>query len=78
MRADPSAIVVVGGVAQGLALIAQVLTRRGVDTVGYEDPGSRGTRDQLQRWGLTLAPVPVDDLGLDVDALARTASTRCS
>jgi len=72
VRADPSAIVVVGGVAQGLALIAQVLTRRGVDTVGYEDPGSRGTREQLQRWGLTLAPVPVDDLGLDVDALART------
>ena len=73
VRADPSAIVVVGGVAQGLALLAQVLARRGVDTVGYEDPGSRGTRDQLERWGLRLAPVPVDDLGLDVDALTRTA-----
>jgi GntR family transcriptional regulator/MocR family aminotransferase len=73
VRADPSAIVVVGGVAQGLALLAQVLVGRGVDTVGYEDPGSRGTRDQLERWGLQLAPVPVDDLGLDVDALVRTA-----
>ena len=72
VRADPSAIMVVGGVAQGLALLAQVLVQRGVHTVGYEDPGSRGTRDQLQRWGLQLAPVPVDDLGLDVDALART------
>ncbi len=72
VRADPSAIVVVNGVAQGLALLAQVLARRGVATVGYEDPGSRGTRDQLQRWGLALAPVPVDDLGCDVDALART------
>ena len=70
VRADPSAIVVVNGVAQGLALIAQVLARRGVTTVGYEDPGSRGTRDQLERWGLTLAPVPVDGDGLDVDALA--------
>jgi GntR family transcriptional regulator/MocR family aminotransferase len=72
VRTDPSAIVVVGGVAQGLALLAQVLTRRGVTAVGYEDPGSRGTRDQLERWGLGLAPVPVDDLGLDVDALATT------
>jgi len=62
----------VNGVAQGLALLAQVLARRGVTTVGYEDPGSRGTRDQLQRWGLALAPVPVDDLGCDVDAVART------
>ena len=69
VRADPSGIVVVNGVAQGLALLAQVLAQRGVTTVGYEDPGSRGTRDQLERWGLALAPVPVDDLGPDVDAL---------
>ncbi len=69
VRADPSGIVVVNGVAQGLALLAQVFAQRGVTTVGYEDPASRGTRDQLERWGLTLAPVPVDDLGPDVDAL---------
>ena len=69
MRADPSGIVVVNGVAQGLALLAQVLAQRGVTTVGYEDPGSRGTRDQLERWGLALAPMPVDDLGAKVDAL---------
>jgi len=73
VRADPSTIVVVNGVAQGLALLAQVLAQRGVTTVGYEDPGSRGTRDQLERWGLALAPVPVDDAGLDVGALAGTA-----
>jgi GntR family transcriptional regulator / MocR family aminotransferase len=73
VRADPAEIVVVNGVAQGLALIAQVLARRGVTTVGYEDPGSRGTRDQLERWGLSLEPVPVDDRGLDVDSLAATA-----
>jgi GntR family transcriptional regulator / MocR family aminotransferase len=72
VRADPSAIVVVAGVAQGLALLAQVLAARGVDTVGYEDPGSRGTRDQLGRWGMRLLPVGVDDLGLDVAALAAT------
>jgi GntR family transcriptional regulator / MocR family aminotransferase len=70
VRADPSTIVVVGGVAQGLALLAQVLTGRGIRTIGYEDPGSRGTRDQVQRWGLEPVPVPVDGAGLDVAALA--------
>jgi GntR family transcriptional regulator / MocR family aminotransferase len=70
VRADPSTIVVVGGVAQGLALLAQVVTGRGIRTIGYEDPGSRGTRDQVQRWGLEPVPVPVDGAGLDVAALA--------
>jgi GntR family transcriptional regulator / MocR family aminotransferase len=72
VRADPAAIVVVGGVAQGLALLAQVVTGRGTTVIGYEDPGSRGTRDQVRRWGLEPVPVPVDDRGLDVGALAAT------
>jgi GntR family transcriptional regulator / MocR family aminotransferase len=72
VRADPASIVVVGGVAQGLALLAQVVTARGIGVVGYEDPGSRGTRDQVQRWGLEPVPVPVDDRGLDVEALGAT------
>jgi GntR family transcriptional regulator/MocR family aminotransferase len=72
VRADPATIVVVGGVAQGLALLAQVLTGRGATVVGYEDPGSRGTRDQVRRWGLEPVPVPVDAHGLDVEALAAT------
>ena len=42
VRADPSAIVVVNGVAQGLALLAQVLARRGVTTVGVRGPGLAG------------------------------------
>jgi GntR family transcriptional regulator / MocR family aminotransferase len=72
VRADPAAIVVVGGVAQGLALLAQVVTDRGGTAIGYEDPGSRGTRDQVERWGLEPVPVPVDADGLDVAALAAT------
>ena len=74
VRTEPSAIIVVNGVAQGLALLAQVLAQRGITTVGYEDPGSRVPRDQLQRWGLAVDPVGVDDLGLDVDALAGTGA----
>jgi GntR family transcriptional regulator / MocR family aminotransferase len=71
IRADPADVVVVAGVAQALALVVQVLRARGVHAVGVEDPGSRGTRDQLARWGLEPRPVPVDERGLDVDRLGR-------
>jgi GntR family transcriptional regulator/MocR family aminotransferase len=37
-----------------------------------EDPGSRGTRDELTHWGLEPVPVPVDEQGLQVGELART------
>jgi GntR family transcriptional regulator/MocR family aminotransferase len=40
--------------------------------VAVEDPGSRGTRDELAHWGLRPVPVPVDDEGLRVDRLAAT------
>jgi GntR family transcriptional regulator / MocR family aminotransferase len=72
IRADPQDLLVVNGVAQALALLAQVLRARGTAAVGFEEPGSRGTRQQLQRCGLAAVPVPVDDLGVDVDALAAT------
>ncbi len=69
IRVDPGEVVVVNGVAQGMALLAQVLLARGAGTIGFEDPGSRGTRLQLTQWGLQPVSVPVDDDGLDVDAL---------
>ena len=72
IRADPQDLLVVNGVAQGLALLAQILRVRGTRSVGFEEPGPQGTRRQLQRWGMSTVPVPVDDLGLDVDALAAT------
>ncbi|MGQ0573035.1 MAG: aminotransferase-like domain-containing protein, partial [Pseudonocardia sp.] len=72
IRADPADLVVTNGVAQGLALLAQVLVARGTTAAGVEDPGSQGARDQTRSWGLTPVPVPVDDLGLDVAALVAT------
>ena len=62
---------VVAGVAQALALTAQVLVDRGHRDIAVEDPGSQGTREELERWGLRTRPVPVDGDGMDVDALAR-------
>ena len=71
LRAGPEEIVVVAGVAQALALLAQTLRSRGHTRIAVEDPGSRGTRDELAHWGLTPVPVTVDGDGLDVAELAR-------
>jgi GntR family transcriptional regulator / MocR family aminotransferase len=85
LRAEPDDIIIVTGVAQALALLAQRLAAHGsadraahqpadraAPNVGVEDPGSRGSRDELAYWGLRPVPVPVDEHGLQVDALART------
>jgi GntR family transcriptional regulator/MocR family aminotransferase len=71
LRAGPSDIIVVTGVAQALALLARVLRARGQSEIAVEDPGSRGARDDLAYWGLRPVPVPVDEHGLRVGELAR-------
>ncbi len=68
IRADPADLIITNGVAQGLALTAQLLAARGT-VAGVEDPGSQGTRDQTHSWGVPLVPIPVDASGLDVAAL---------
>lgn len=72
VRAEPADLIVVNGVAQGLSLLAQALRDGGASAIAFEDPGSRGTREQVTRWGLASIPVPVDEHGIDVDALAAT------
>ena len=72
VQATADDLIVVSGVAQALALLSQTLRARGVTAVAVEDPGSRGTRDELAHWGLRPVPVPVDDQGVRVDALAAT------
>jgi GntR family transcriptional regulator/MocR family aminotransferase len=69
ITADPDHIVIVAGVAQALAIVCRVLGRRGLTEIAVEDPGSLGARQQLERWGMTTVPVPVDDEGLRVDRL---------
>src|ERR1700753_1541784 len=71
LRTGPEAIVVTAGVAQALALMAQTLPGRGHTRIAVENPGSRGTRDELAHWGLVPLPVTVDADGLDVSELAR-------
>ena len=73
VRADPSAIVVVNGVAQGLALLAQVLARRGVTDRRLRGPGLARARATSWNGGDSRSPRSRwTTAGCDVDALART------
>jgi GntR family transcriptional regulator / MocR family aminotransferase len=70
MIAPPERIVIVNGFGQATRLIAEVLAKRDVADIGLENPGSAGLREQLSGVGVRCVPVPVDDQGVRVDALA--------
>jgi GntR family transcriptional regulator / MocR family aminotransferase len=72
LRAAPDDIIVVNGVAQALALVAQWLNAQGRTGIAVEDPGSRGAHDELAYWGLRPFPIPVDEHGLNTGDLATT------
>jgi GntR family transcriptional regulator/MocR family aminotransferase len=52
----------------------RVLAARQIGIVGFEDPGHADDRAAAERRGLRAAPVPVDEHGIDVDALAATGA----
>lgn len=68
----PHEVQVVGGVAQAIALFAHLLREDGTHAIAVEDPCSLGARQQLAAWGVRARGVPVDEDGIDVDALADT------
>ena len=70
---DPAHIVVCAGYAQGLRLALHALADRGVRAVAFEDPGAiDSVRATAAALGLAAIPVPVDEDGIDVAALAAT------
>jgi GntR family transcriptional regulator/MocR family aminotransferase len=73
VQASPDRIVVCGGVAEALALVGRVLHAGGARTFAVEDPCHHETRRQLAHSGLEVIPVPVDEGGIDVAALASRA-----
>jgi GntR family transcriptional regulator/MocR family aminotransferase len=48
-----------------------VLGRAGITEIAVEDPGSLGSRQHLQLWGMRTPPIPVDSDGLRVDELRK-------
>ncbi|WP_410789051.1 PLP-dependent aminotransferase family protein [Kribbella sp. C-35] len=74
ITADPDDLIIVAGVAQAIGLVAQMLDRHGIHEIAVEDPGSLGSRQHLQNWGMRTPPIPVDDRGLQVDVLRNSGA----
>ncbi|MFB6894255.1 PLP-dependent aminotransferase family protein [Kitasatospora sp. NPDC056327] len=72
VRAAPGTVLVVGGFAQALALLCAALPAAGITELAVEDPCHPGQRCFVQDSGMGVVPVPVDEEGIDVDALAAT------
>jgi GntR family transcriptional regulator/MocR family aminotransferase len=71
----PDDLIICTGFAQGLNLVLEVLSQLGVRRVAFEEPGygDDATSTSVRSAALAGAPavrVPVDDLGIDVAALA--------
>jgi GntR family transcriptional regulator/MocR family aminotransferase len=74
VAADPSRIVVFGGFAHALSVLADALRHLGLGEVAVEDPALPFHPSFLRRAGLSVATVPVDDQGLRVVDLRSTAA----
>ena len=77
--ADPARMIVCTGYAQGLSLVLRVLHRSGARCVAFEDPGlgQVDTSESIRAAraaGLRIVHVPVDEHGLDVQALAASGA----
>jgi GntR family transcriptional regulator/MocR family aminotransferase len=71
----PDDLLITRGSQLALHLLSLALIRPG-DTVAVESPGYPSARDAFRLSGARLLPVPVDDEGLDVGALARALRLR--
>jgi GntR family transcriptional regulator / MocR family aminotransferase len=65
-------VMIVNGTQQGLDVVARTLFSSG-DRVAVEDPGYSLVRWLLESLGIRISSVPVDQNGLVVDALPRSA-----
>ena len=67
--ADPEHLLVCTGFRQGLSLTCRWLRANGIEQVALEDPGWHAQRLIVEEAGLTVAPIAVDEDGINVDAL---------
>jgi GntR family transcriptional regulator/MocR family aminotransferase len=72
VRAVADDVVVTNGTQQAFDVVARALLVPG-DVVAVEDPGYPTVRLLLRSLGADIAPVPVDDEGMDVASLPREA-----
>jgi GntR family transcriptional regulator / MocR family aminotransferase len=72
--ADPERIVICAGFAQGLTLLLRALAARKIRRIAVEDPGPVYREIVTSRAQVQAVPVPVDEHGIDVGALAATGA----
>jgi 2-aminoadipate transaminase len=65
---DPGNLLITTGARQGLTLAARAVLRPG-DVAACESPSFMGVLESLRDVGVRVLPVPVDEQGLDTDAL---------
>ncbi|MDJ0786013.1 MAG: PLP-dependent aminotransferase family protein [Myxococcota bacterium] len=75
VRCTPERIVITRGSQQAIDLVCRVLIDPG-DPVAIEEPHYTGFSYPLAAHGAKLVPIPVDESGLDVDALRASAPVR--
>lgn len=66
---EPNQIVATSGYQQGLRIFCQLVRSRGGRRVAVEDPGYPVAAWTIESEQLDAVPVPIDDRGIDVDAL---------
>jgi GntR family transcriptional regulator/MocR family aminotransferase len=74
---NPQDIVVTAGAQQAFDLLARVLATRDRAAVALENPGYPPMRAAFQAHGSRIVPVPVDEEGLMVDRIPRSARVVC-
>lgn len=67
---DPDHMLICTGFSQGFSLVCRSLRNRGVERIALEDPGWHTHRLIVEQAAMQPVPIPVDDQGLRVDALA--------
>jgi GntR family transcriptional regulator/MocR family aminotransferase len=75
LSAEPEAVLITRGSQMALDLVARSLIRPG-DVVAVEALGYPNAVRVFQRAGATIVPIPVDEHGLDVDALVALSRTK--
>jgi GntR family transcriptional regulator/MocR family aminotransferase len=68
--AEPERVVVTAGYQQGLRVFCQLVRGRGGRRIAIEDPGYPVAAWAIEAERLEVVPVPIDDAGIDVAALA--------
>lgn len=74
VRAEPRQVVVTSRSSHLLGVLFDAVRGLGVNELAVENPGDHRRAELARRGGLRPVPVPVDERGLDVDALVRTGA----